>query len=359
MEYKDYYQILGVPKSASKADVKKAYRRLARDLHPDRNPGDAKAEQRFKEVNEAHAVLSDAEKRKRYDELGANWQAYQQYGDFAGAGGFPGAGEWGGAFGGTGPGGTRFSYRRVSPEDLGGFSDFFRTFFGASAFGGTEGFGGLGGASGRERLFEFDLGDGAPRGAGATRASTRDVAAETEVTLAEVARGAERMVDVDGRRLQVKIPPGVNDGQRIKLAGGGMRSAGQAGDLYLTVRVRPDATFTRDGADLLVELPITLAEALLGAEVPVPTPTGSVRLRIRPNTQNGQEIRLSGRGLPKRGDATEKGDLVVKARVVLPELDEEARRRVADLMADHPQPDPRHPSGRRERTDGKARRRTD
>lgn len=341
MEYKDYYQVLGVPKTASKADVKKAYRRLARDLHPDRNPGDAKAEQRFKEVNEAHAVLSDAEKRKRYDELGANWQAYQQYGDSAGAGGFPGAGDWGGAFAGTGPGGTRFTYRRVSPEDLGGFSDFFRTFFGASAFGGTEGFGGAGG---RERLFEFDLGEGAPRGAGATGSSTRDVAAETEVTLAEVARGAERMVDVDGRRLQVRIPPGVNDGQRIKLAGGGMRGAGRAGDLYLTVRVRPDATFTRNGADLLVELPISLAEALLGAEVPVPTPTGSVKLRIRPNTQNGQEIRLTGRGLPKRGDAGEKGDLVVKARVVLPELDEEARRRFADFASEHPQESPRDTS---------------
>src|SRR5215210_8704587 len=127
MEYKDYYQVLGVPKTATQADIKKAYRRLARELHPDRNPDDAAAERRFKEANEAHAVLSDAEKRKRYDELGANWQAYEQSG-FGG-----GATDWAG-FGGA-PGGTRWEYRRVSPDDLGGFSEFFQSFFGGAATG--------------------------------------------------------------------------------------------------------------------------------------------------------------------------------------------------------------------------------
>lgn len=346
MEYKDYYQILGVPKTATKADVKKAYRRLARELHPDRNPGDKTAEKRFKDVNEAHAVLSDPEKRKRYDELGANWQAYQQYGDQPGAG----AGEWGGAFSGAGPGGTRFSYRRVSPEDLGGFSDFFRTFFGEGAsfggFGGVGADGGAFGTGGRDQVFDFDLGGG---GFGTRRQAPRqprgapDVAAETEVTLAEVARGAERMVDVDGRRLQVKIPPGVKDGQRIKLAGGGMRSEGGASDLYITVRVRPDPRFSQRDGDLVTEVPITLAEALLGGEVPVPTPTGSVKLRIRPNTQNGQEIRLRGRGLPRAGRPGEKDDLIVRTRVVLPELDEDARRELEEFAGRHPQPDPRPP----------------
>lgn len=332
MEYKDYYEVLGVPKTASQADIKKAYRRLARELHPDRNPGDAAAEKRFKDANEAHAVLSDPEKRKHYDELGANWQAYQQ----AGFGG--GSTDWGG-FGGA-PGGTRWEYRRVSPEDLGGFSDFFRTFFGG---GGPMGAGAPPGAGGFEQIFDF----GSAAGAGATRqraAAPRAPSAEAtaEVTLAEVARGAERMVDVDGRRLQVKIPAGVADGARIRLRGGGVRGTaqGQHGDLVINVRVKPDPRFERRGADLVTEVPLTLAEALLGAEVRVPTPTGSVKLRIRPNTQNDQEIRLSGRGLPRRGSGRP-GDLVVRTRVVLPSLEEEAREEIAQILGRHPQPDPR------------------
>jgi curved DNA-binding protein len=338
MEYKDYYEILGVPKAATKADIKKAYRRLARELHPDRNPGDAAAEKRFKEVNEAHAVLSDPEKRKRYDELGANWQAYEH----AGFGG--GATDWGG-FGGA-PGGTHWEYRRVSPEDLGGFSDFFRTFFGAG--GGTGAGGGIGaggGTGGFEQVFDFGGVGGATAGRpGQRSAATAIPSAEAtaEVTLAEVARGADRMVDVDGRRLEVKIPPGVRDGARIRLRGGGVRGGGQGqhGDLVINVRVVPDPRFERRGADLVTDLPLTLAEALLGAEVRVPTPTGAVKLRIRPNTQNGQEIRLAGRGLPKRG-SSEKGDLVVRTGIVLPTLDEEAREEIAKVLGRHPQPDPR------------------
>jgi DnaJ-class molecular chaperone len=155
------------------------------------------------------------------------------------------------------------------------------------------------------------------------------------VTLAEVATGTERMVNVNGRRLHVKIPPGVSDGSKVKLSG-----AVDGGDLVITVRAKPDPRFERSGADLRTELPLTLAEAMTGAEVPVPTPTGSVKLRVRPNTQNGQEIRLKGRGLPKRG-SSEKGDLVVRTRVVLPELDEERREELAKLLGRHPQPDPR------------------
>jgi curved DNA-binding protein len=332
MEYKDYYQVLGVPKTATQADIKKAYRRLARELHPDRNPGDSDAERRFKEANEAHAVLSDAEKRKRYDELGANWQAYEQ----AGFGG--GATDWAG-FGGA-PGGTRWEYRRVSPEDLGGFSDFFQSFFGSGSGGFSAGPMGAGsssrgGSGGFEQVFDFGS-----RGASLPQPTATAVA---EVTLAEVARGAERMVDLDGRRLQVKIPAGVVDGQKIKLRGGGLRGShsGAAGDLVITVKVVPDARFERRGADLLTELPLTLSEALLGAEVPVSTPTGSAKLRIRPNTQNGQEITLRGRGLPKRGKDAGKGDLVVRVRVVLPELDEAARQEIGAVLGRHPQPDPR------------------
>jgi curved DNA-binding protein len=320
MEYKDYYETLGVPKTASQADIKKAYRKLARELHPDTNK-DPAAEKRFKEANEAHAVLSDAEKRKQYDELGANWQAYQQAGFGSG-----GATDWGG-FGGA-PGGTRWTYRTTTAEDIGGFSDFFRQFFGGSAAAGGSPFGSGGG-------FEYvdlsDRGGGArPRARAAPSAQAR-----AEVALAEVATGAERMVSVNGRRLHVKIPPGVNDGSKVKLSG-----AVDGGDLVITVKVKADPRFERHGADLRTEIPLTLAEALLGTEVPVPTPTGSVKLRIRPNTQNGQVITLKGRGLPKRGRG-ERGDLIVTTRVVLPTLDDAARAEFEAFASKYPQPDPR------------------
>src|SRR5688572_24204735 len=277
MEYKDYYATLGVPKTASQSEIKKAYRKLARELHPDTNK-DPDAEKRFKEANEAHAVLSDAEKRKQYDELGANWQAYQHAGFGSG-----GATDWAG-FGGA-PGGTRWTDRRVSPDEVGGFSDFFRAFFGDQAVGGFS-TGSFGHTDVDDSVYDFG-GSGfggfgaSSAGRGAARAQPRapEAHAETEVTLAEVARGAERTVSVDGRRLQVKIPAGVRDGARIKLRGGGVRDGATAGDLVITVRVKPDPRFERRGADLITEVPLTLAEAVLGAEVQVPTPTSSVKLR--------------------------------------------------------------------------------
>jgi curved DNA-binding protein len=325
MEYKDYYATLGVPQTATPAEIKKAYRKLARELHPDTNK-DPEAEKRFKEANEAHAVLSDAEKRKQYDELGANWQAYQQAGYGSGN-----ATDWAG-FGGA-PGGTRWTYRTTtSAEDLGGFSDFFRQFFGGTAGGAASG-GPLGTASGGG--FEYvDLSDFSDLGGRSRPRPAASAQATAEVTLAEVATGAERMVNVNGRRLHVKIPPGVRDGSKVKLSG-----AVDGGDLVINVRVKDDPRFERKGADLHTELPLTLAEAIGGAEVPVATPTGSVKLRIRPNTQTGQEIRLNGRGLPKRGGG--KGDLVVTARVVLPKLEETARAELMAVLAKHPQPDPR------------------
>ena len=326
MEYKDYYAVLGVPKTATQAEIKKAYRRLARELHPDKNPGDADAERRFKEANEANAVLSDPEQRRRYDELGANWQAYDNAG-------FPGgATDWAG-FGGA-PGGVRWETRRVSPEDLGGFSDFFRAFFGgeASPRGATP-------TQGFDQVFDFgNLGGAAPRVVG----RPAEAHATAEVTLAEVAQGAERMVSVDGRRLQARIPAGVTDGAKIRLRGAVKDpNGGPAGDVVITVRVKPDSRFERRGADLVTELPLTLAEALLGAEVPVPLPAGSVKLRVRPNTQNGQEIHIPGRGLPRRGGSG-KGDLVVRTRIVLPTLEDKAREELAKVLGQHPQADPRH-----------------
>jgi curved DNA-binding protein len=324
MEYRDYYEVLGVPKAATQAEIKKAFRRLAREHHPDRNPGDAEAERRFKDVNEAQAVLSDPEKRKRYDELGSNWQAYQRAGFDPSQ-----AGEWSSAFGGrpfggqdfrTGPGGMRWSVRTASAEDLGGFSDFFRVFFGDGPMGAGAGAGaGFG-----------DLGAFQTASQPVPRAEAHGT---VEVTLAEVAKGTERTVAVDGRRLQVKIPAGVADGAKIRLRD-------QA--VTLTVKVKPDLRFTRDGADLSTEVRLRLSEALLGAEVPVPTPTGTVKVRIRPNTQNGQVISLRGRGLPKRGHSDQSGDLHVTVRVVLPHLDDPAREQFTTFAEAHPQPDPRH-----------------
>ena len=318
MEYRDYYEVLGVPKTANQAEVKKAFRRLAREHHPDRNPGDAQAERRFKDVNEAQAVLSDPEKRKRYDELGSNWQAYQQAGfDPSQAGEFSqafGGAPFGGSYG-TGPSGMRWTVRSATADDLGGFSDFFRVFFGEGPMGAGSGFG--------------DLGSFQTASQPVPRAGAHGT---VEVTLAEVARGTERTVAVDGRRLQVKIPAGVSDGAKIRL---------RDQRVTLTVKVKPDPRFTRDGADLSTEVRLRLSEALLGGDVPVPTPTGTVKLRIRPNTQNGQVITLRGRGLPKRGHPDERGDLHVRVRAVLPHLDEPAREEFGVFAEAHPQPDPR------------------
>ena len=320
MEYKDYYATFGVSKTATQAEIKKAYRKLARELHPDTNK-EPDAERRFKEANEAQAVLTDPEKRKQYDELGTNWQAYQQAGFGSG-----GATDWAG-FGGA-PGGTRWSYRTVRPDEMSGFSDFFQTFFGAAAGGASNAFGGGSGA--------FEYVDLSNLGGARTRPrSIPSAQATAEVSLAEVATGTERLVNVNGRRLNVKIPAGVGDGSKVKLSG-----AVDGGDLVINVKVRPDPRFERTGSDLRTDLPITLAEALLGGEVPVPTPTSSLKLRIRPNTQNGQEIRLKGRGLPKRG-SSQRGDLIVTTRVILPKLNDDARGELEPILEAVQQPDPR------------------
>ncbi len=327
MEFRDYYEVLGVPRTAYQAEIKKAFRRLAREHHPDRNAGDTDAERRFKDVNEAHAVLSDPEKRQRYDQLGANWQAYEQAGFDPNQ-----AGDWS-AFGGA-PGGMRWTVRPATAEDLGGFSDFFRVFFGGGPMGAAPA-GASTGAGSFESVFGPGFGDLGELRTGRQPTARAEAHGTVDVTLAEVAKGTERTVAVDGRRLQVKIPPGVSDGARIRLRDQGVT---------LTVKVKPDPRFTRDGADLSTEVPVTLAEALLGAEVPVPTLNGKVKLRLRPNTQNGQVITIRGRGLPKRGQPNEKGDLHVTARVVLPHLDERAQEELRAFADAHPQPDPRNPS---------------
>ncbi len=358
MDYRDYYQILGVPRSASQADVKKAFRKLARQHHPDQNPGDKGAEQRFKDLNEANAVLSDPEKRKQYDALGANWEQYQRGGggrpgaggaDPFGAGGpFAGFGGAGGAAGG-GPRGTRYEFRNAGGE-AGGFSDFFRMFFAGAAPGGG---GGAAGGRGRSRTQDAsiedllagrgDMSGAAGVGAGQGRGGRGHVLprealeAPTELTLEEAYHGTTRMLEVDGRRFQVTIPRGADTGSRIKLSGKGLGGA----DVIVSVRLEPHAVFTRRGADLERELPVSLREALLGAEVPVATLKGRLLLTIPAGVQTGKTFRLKGQGMPHlKGEGT--GDLYVKVRVILPAaLDDKAREAATHFFDLVHQPDPR------------------
>jgi curved DNA-binding protein len=337
VEYRDYYQTLGVARTASQAEIKKAYRKLARQHHPDRNAGDKAAERRFKDVNEAHAVLGDPDKRTRYDALGSNWEASSRAGA-AGSGNPFGAG---GPFGGAG-GNVRYEFRTAGGEDIGGFSDFFRAVFGAArptaagAAGGRErarpgpsleGFGDILSGMGLDPDSVLD----ARRNRAAGSQPKPVVEADAELDLEEAFRGTSRLVEVDGKRLEVTIPAGVETGSRIKLTGKG----GDGRDLVVIVRVRPHRTFTRRGADLERELAISLEEALLGADVAVPTLKGKLVLTVPPGTQAGRTFRLTGQGMP-RFRASGQGDLYVRIRVVLPtNLSAEAKdaaRRFLDLV---------------------------
>ena len=350
MEYQDYYETLGVPRTASQAEIKKAFRKLAREHHPDKKPGDKEAERRFKAVNEAHAVLSDPDKRKKYDRLGKDWEAYARAGvDPDAAGAFGGGNPFGFA---TGPqagqrGNVRYEFR--TSGDGGDFSDFFRVFFGGdtepmTGTGARSGTRSTGGATFEDILAGMGLNQpGASRGgrstgAGATRPLRGPTAeAVAEIGLEEAYHGTTRLVDIDGRRLEVKIPRGAEDGTKVKLTGQGPGG----GDLVVRIKLQPHPIFTRKGADLDRELPISLGEALLGAEVPVSTLKGKVLLRIPAGTQNGRIFRLKGQGMPvlRKDDV---GDILAKVRVVLPTNlgpeAEEAARRFIDLVD---QPDPR------------------
>lgn len=349
MEYRDYYATLGVSKGASQADIKKAFRKLAREHHPDVNKGDAKAEKRFKELSEAHEVLSDKKKRQAYDELGANWASYQKAG--AGAAGNPYAG-----FGGQGAASSaRFDFQG-DPQEMAGFSDFFRRFF--TGGGGTAGaagpsagawnrsaggstdplFGGIGGDAGSGHA-SSGFGTAGARGTRPPRARPADATAIATIELEEVLDGTERVLEVGQTRLEVRIPPGVKDGQRIRLSG----KAEGGGNVYIIVRVHPHATFSRDGADLSRELSLSLGEALLGADVQVDTLNGKrLLLTIPPGTQSGRLFRLAGQGLPRFG-TDGRGDLLVRTRLVLPDaLDDEGSRLARELIDHIDQPDPRH-----------------
>jgi molecular chaperone DnaJ len=307
MAGRNYYDILGVSKTASAKEIKQAYRKLARKYHPDVNPGDKASEDRFKEINEAHEVLSDPEKRKRYDQYGDKWQYADQY---AQAG-------WQQPTGDFFRGGGRTTFRVEDLSDLGdgGFGDIFDSVLG--------GFGGR-----RTRRPQ--------RG--------RDYEYPVEVTLEEAYRGATRMLEtqveepcstckgegcpacggvgriIRPKRLEVKIPPGVKDGSRVRIAGKGGPgyAGGTAGDIYLLVSIKHDKRFKRSGDDLQVDIPVLLLDAILGSEVHVPTIGGKkLALKIPPETQNGKVFRLKGQGMPKLG-GNASGDLLATVNVVLP-----------------------------------------
>ena len=328
LEYKDYYAVLGVPRTASQAEIKKAFRKLARQHHPDAKPGDKASERRFKEVNEANEVLRDPGKRRQYDELGANWEQISRARAAGGGGGAP--------FGGFGAPGGNVRYEFHTTGDPGEFSDFFRVFFGEEAEAGAQATSGpargtraTGGLGFEDILAGMGLAGqlstagrvGGTAGGAGRRVPPPAHEAHADISLAEAYHGTKRLVDVDGKRLEVTIPAGADTGTRIRLSGRGPGG----GDLFVVVRLLPDARFTRRGADLDRELPLTLEEALLGAEVRVETLKGSVLLKIPAGTQPGRTFRLTGQGMP-RFKAKGFGDLYVKARVVLPtDLTPEAR----------------------------------
>lgn len=353
MDYKDYYAVLGVPRTASQKEIKKSFRKLAREHHPDVKGGDAAAEVRFKEVNEANAVLSDPDKRALYDRLGADWQSYARAGAGAAAGAGARAGGGAGApfagYGGFGgPPGGNVRYEFHTTGDPGEFSDFFNAFFaGGSEPLSTPGRGrrATGGATFEDILAGMGLGSegGAaaahPRSTAATAARRRPASAEAtaDITLEEAYHGTSRLVEVEGKRLEVTIPRGADTGTRIRLTG----KAPGGGDLHVVIRQKPDPVFTRRGADLERELSLTLEEALLGADVKVRTLKGRIVLTIPAGTQPGRMFRLTGQGMPRfRADG--QGDLYVKARVILPvDLSDPAREAAARLFELADQPDPR------------------
>jgi curved DNA-binding protein len=317
MEYKDYYTILGVDRNASADEIKRAYRKLARKLHPDVNPDDKTAEARFKDINEAYQVLGDPEKRPKYDQLGSNWQQWRR------AGHDPGGFDWaqwvstGGARRGA-PSGVRVDFGDLNDilgGGAGGFSDFFNSLFG----------------SGMPRARQ-------PR-AGSTRtyrhsARGQDVEQLVEIDLDEAYRGTTRTLERGGKRLQAKIPAGAKSGTKIRLAKQGTHPpGGTAGDLYLKIKVKPHPQFRREKDDLHLETPIDLYTAVLGGETGVKTLDGEVQLKIPAGTQSGQVFRLRGKGMPTlRGKGY--GDLYVKVVPQIPcKLSDQEKQLFQELAA--------------------------
>ncbi len=303
MDYKDYYKTLGVDKNASQDEIKKAFRSLARKYHPDMNKGDKKSEEKFKEVNEANEVLSDPDKRQKYDQFGAHWQQYGR------AGGRPEDFNWN-PWQTQGAGG--YNQRTMSQEELeqifggiggsggmGGFSDFFETLFGGAGRGGVD--------FGQQRVRRPQRG--------------QDAEHTVEISLEEAHRGTSVLLQwEDGRKIEAQIPPGVKTGSKVRLRGQGQRGAmgGQSGDLFLKVKVLPHPLFKREGDNLRTNVPVGVYDALLGSEIEVAAIDQRIKLTIPPETENGKTFRLRGLGMPDIKNPKKKGDLLVKVNVMLP-----------------------------------------
>src|SRR5688572_15138877 len=306
MDFKDYYEILGVPPDADEQTIKQQYRKLARQHHPDVNPGNKEAEEKFKSINEAYQALSNPEQRKKYDELRAQYQRWQQSGrqpkDFNWQ-------NW------AAQPGENANVRYATPEDLedlfgseSPFSDFFTNIFGQA--------------------------HGQARSRGPRKG--QDVEAEIDLSLEEAYRGTTRPLQIGDKRIEARIPPGVRTGSRVRLAGQGGpgRDSGPAGDLYLIVRLLPHPSFELEGENLHTEVPLDIYTAVVGGEVQVPTLERPLMLKIPPKTQGGRTFRLSGRGMPKPGDPTTKGNLYVRVKLVLPEnMTEEELNTLRSLAA--------------------------
>jgi len=296
MDYKDYYKILGVSEKATSDEIKKAYRKLAMKYHPDRNPGNKAAESHFKEINEANDVLSDPQKRAKYDDLSNSYNSWQR------AGGTPGSFRWEDVVGGRGGGGTR-----ISMDDLGdifgeesGFSDFFKTIFGGM---GGQSFGGR----------------GSTRTAYAPQRQPVVYQQQVPVSLHEAYHGTTRMMDINGVRKEIKIPAGVKSGTKVRASGAGPTDeSGRGSDIYLIIEVSPDPRFELAGEDILTEKKIDLGTAVLGGEVKVETLSGGVLLKIPPGTQPGRIFRLVGRGMPDLKKKDKFSNLLVKVNVQIP-----------------------------------------
>lgn len=301
MDYKDYYQMLGVGKNASQDEIKKAYRKLARKHHPDVNPGDASAEDRFKDINEAYEVLSDPDKRQKYDQFGSQWQQYER------AGGRPEDFNWNQWQ--AQPGST-YTYQSINPEDLEdlfggqtGFSDFFENLFG-----------GRPGRQSREPGEQAYNHQPRPR-------RGQDIEHIVQITMTEAFYGSNRVLEFDGgRRIEAEIPRGVKSGSRVRLKGQGApgMDGGQTGDLYLKIEVLPNSRFQRVGDDLRTTVPVDLFTLLLGGKTQVSSIDRTVKLEIPAETVNGKTFRLRGLGMPNLKNPDQRGDLYAAVEVQLP-----------------------------------------